>query len=183
MHSPFANQWTTYPAPEPREVVWRNLPISLVQRLTRQFIVYSVVVLMILFYMIPIGFISAIISLNNLVNKLPFLKPIVDIPVVNAILQAFLPQLVLIIFLFLLPFILLKLSEIEGIPAQSLLVRAAAGKYFYFNVFNIFLGVTIAGSLFASLKGIINHPKSIVALLSESLPGQANFFISFVALT
>jgi hypothetical protein len=132
--------------------------------------------------MIPISIISAIISLNNLENKLSFLKPVVNIPVVNAILQAYLPQLVLIIFLFLLPSILLKLSEIEGIPAQSHLVRAAAGKYFYFNVFNVFLGVTLAGTLFNSLKGIVDDPKSIVDLLSESLPGQATFFISFVAL-
>ena len=137
---------------------------------------------MILFYMIPIGFISAIISLNNLVNKLPFLKPIVDIPAVNAILQAFLPQLVLVIFLFLLPRLLLKLSTLEGIPAQSHIDRAAAGKFFYFNVFNVFLGVTIAGSLFTSLKQILSDPTSIVSLLSKSLPGQATFFISFVAL-
>ena len=183
MHSPYANTWTTFAAPEPREVIWGNLPIPFVQRLLRQTAVYLVVALTILFYMIPIAFISAIIALNNLKKKLPFLAPVVDIPEINTILQAFLPQIVLLVFLFLLPRLLLKLSTLEGIPAQSHIDRAAAGKFFYFNVFNVFLGVTIAGSLFASLKGIINHPKSIVALLSESLPGQANFFISFVALT
>ena len=182
MHSPYANQWTTFAAPEPREVVWGNLPIPFVQRLIRQSIVYVVVALTILFYMIPITFISAIISLDNLKKKLSFLAPVVDIAPINAILQAFLPQIVLIIFLMLLPALLLKLSTIEGIPSKSHLDRAAAGKFFYFNVFNVFLGVTIAGTLFSSLKGIVDDPKSIVDLLSESLPGQATFFISFVAL-
>lgn len=132
--------------------------------------------------MIPIAFISAIISLDNLEKKFPFLKPIVTQSAINAILQAFLPQIVLILFLFFLPTLLLKLSEVEGIPARSHLVRAAAGKYFYFNVFNVFLGVTIAGTLFDSLNDLINRPKSIISLLSKSLPPQATFFITFVAL-
>ena len=71
----------------------------------------------------------------------------------------------------------------EGILSKSQRDRAAAGKFFYINVLNVFLGVTLAGGLLSALKSILDHPKSIVALLSESLPGQANFFISFVALT
>ena len=163
-------------------MIWQNLPISFVQRRIRQVTVYVAVALTVLFYMIPIAFVSAIISLDNLKLKLPFLAPLVDIPAVNAVLQAFLPQIVLIIFILILPWALLKISTLEGILSKSHRDRAAAGKFFYFNVFNIFLGVTLAGSLFASLKGIVDRPKSIVALLSESLPGQANFFISFVAL-
>lgn len=182
MHSEFANKWTTMPAPEPREVVWGNLPIPFVQRIVRQFAIYGVVFLVIVFYMIPISFISAIIALENLEKKLTFLKPIVEQAEIKTVLQAFLPQLALIIFLAILPMLLLKLSQIEGIPAQSHLVRAAAGKFFYFNVFNVFLGVTIAGTLFSSLNGLLKDPTSIVSLLSGSLPLQATFFISFVAL-
>ena len=182
MHSLYANQWTTYAAPDPRSVIWENLAITFVQRLVRKTIVYLVVLHMILFCMIPIAFISALISLDNLKKKLPFLKPLVDMPLVNTALQAFLPQLVLLAFILVLPDLLLKLSKFEGIPSKDLQDRAAAGKFFYFNVLNIFLGVTIAGSLFTSLKGIIDNPQSIISLLSESLPGQASFFISFVAL-
>ena len=182
MHSLYANQWTTCPAPDPKAVIWGNLAIPFVQRLIRQTIVYFVVTLMILFYMIPIAFISALISLDNLKKKLPFLKPLMEMPLVNTALQAYLPQLVLLVFIFLLPSLLLKLSSFEGIPSKAIRDRAAAGKFFYFNVFNIFLGVTIVGSLFTSLKGLIDNPQSIIALLSESLPGQASFFISFVAL-
>lgn len=182
MHTEYANAWTTMPAPEPRAVVWENLPVPFVQRLVRQFVVYGIVFLTVLFFMIPIAFISAIIALDNLEKKLTFLKPVVEIPAIKAVLQAFLPQLALIVFLALLPMLLLKLSKAEGIPSQSHVVRAAAGKYFYFNVFNVFLGVTIVGSLFNSLNGIFKDPTSIVTLLSASLPLQATFFITFVAL-
>eukprot|EP00250_Pteridium_aquilinum_P020740 c24927_g1_i1 orf=65-2185(+) len=182
MLTEFANKWTTMPAPEPREVVWGNLPIPFVQRLIRQFAVYGIVFLTIVFYMIPIAFISSIISLDNLEKKLTFLKPIVEQSAIKTVLQAYLPQIALIVFLMLLPMLLLKLSQIEGIPAQSHLERAAAGKYFYFNVFNVFLGVTIAGTLFNSLNELINKPTSIIDLLSANLPTQAYFFITFVAL-
>ena len=182
MHGLYANQWTTSAAPDPKAVIWGNLAIPFVQRLVRQTLVYLVVSHMIFFYMIPIAFISALISLDNLKKKLPFLKPLMEMPLVNTALQAFLPQLVLLAFILVLPDLLLKLSKFEGIPSKAVQDRAAAGKFFYFNVFNIFLGVTIAGSLFNSLKQIANKPTSIVSLLSQSLPGQATFFISFVAL-
>ena len=73
MHSLYANQWTTCAAPDPKAVIWGNLAIPFVQRLVRQTLVYFVVTLMILFYMIPIAFISALISLDNLEKKLAFL--------------------------------------------------------------------------------------------------------------
>ncbi|MCO5583636.1 hypothetical protein L7F22_037549 [Adiantum nelumboides] len=182
MHSKYANNWTAMAAPEPREVMWGNLPISFVSRIIRQFFVYFIVLVTVLFYMIPIAFISAIIALKNLEKRLKFLKPIIEQPAIRTVLQAFLPQIALIVFLKLLPRMLLKLSQIEGIPAKSHIVRAAAGKYFYFNVFNVFLGVTLAGTLFESLNALIQKPTSIVGLLSESLPKQATFFISFIAL-
>ncbi|MCO5597753.1 hypothetical protein L7F22_051834 [Adiantum nelumboides] len=92
-----------------------------------------------------------------------------EIWVIKAILQAFLPRLALIVFLTLSPILLLKLSQAEGIPVQSHVVRGAARKYFYFSVFNVFLGVTIAGSLFDTLNDLINNPKLIISLLSKSL--------------
>ncbi|NEU36279.1 hypothetical protein GN156_37150, partial [bacterium LRH843] len=61
-------------------------------------------------------------------------------------------------------------------------VRAAAGKYFYFIVFNVFLGVTISSTLFSALTTIINNPPGIVNMLASSLPGSATFFLTFVAL-
>eukprot|EP00246_Nothoceros_aenigmaticus_P015537 TRINITY_DN651_c0_g1_i1.p1 TRINITY_DN651_c0_g1~~TRINITY_DN651_c0_g1_i1.p1 ORF type:complete len:746 (-),score=124.95 TRINITY_DN651_c0_g1_i1:589-2826(-) len=182
VHAPRANTWQTQPAPEPREVIWTNLSISFYSRSVRELVVYGIVFLTVVFYMIPIGIISALTTLENLQKTAPFIKPIVKIGVLKSVLEAYLPQLALIIFLALLPKLLLFLSKMEGIVAQSQIVRAAAGKYFYFIVFNVFLGVTIGGSLFSSGKAIAKDPGSIVSLLATSLPPSATFFITFVAL-
>ncbi|KAE7996140.1 hypothetical protein FH972_000888 [Carpinus fangiana] len=182
LHAQMVDKWTVTDAPEPRQLIWTNLKIKVFQRILRQYVVYFIVALAILFYMIPIAFISALTTLENLKKLIPFIKPVVNIGALKTVLEAFLPQLALIIFLALLPKFLFFLSKAEGIPSVSHAVRAASGKYFYFSVFNVFIGVTVGGALFASLKKIEKHPNSTVDLLANALPGNATFFLTYVAL-
>lgn len=182
LHARMVDTWTVMDAPEPRQVIWSNLPKKYYERQTRQYVIYVIVFLTVVFFMIPIGFISAITTLANLRKLLPFLKPIVDQDAIKTVLEAFLPQLALIIFLALLPKFLLFLSKEEGIPSESHAIRAASGKYFYFSVLNVFIGVTLGGTLFDTIKDLENDPDSIVPLLATSLPGNATFFVTFVAL-
>lgn len=182
LHAQMVDRWTVTEAPEPRQLVWSNLSIKFFERIIRQYIIYIVVFLTIVFFMIPIGFISALTTLANLKKYLPFLKPIVKLDAIRTVLEAYLPQLALIIFLALLPKFLLFLSKTEGIPSGSHVVRAASGKYFYFTVFNVFIGVTVGATLFSTFKSIEKDPNSIFDLLAKSLPGSATFFLTFVAL-
>ena len=182
LHAQMVDRWTVLEAPEPRQLVWSNLKIKFFGRIIRQYIVYIVVFLTIFFFMIPIGVISAFTTLENLRKFLPFLKPIVEQDALKTVLEAYLPQLALILFLALLPKFLLFLSKTEGIPSGSHVVRAASGKYFYFIVLNVFIGVTIGGTLFSTLKTIEKDPGSIFDLLAKSLPSNATFFVTFVAL-
>ncbi|XVF87103.1 hypothetical protein PTKIN_Ptkin18bG0093000 [Pterospermum kingtungense] len=182
LQAQMVDKWTVIEAPEPRQLVWNNLKIKFFKRIVRQYVVYFVVFLTIVFYMIPISFISALTTLDNLKKLLPFLKPVVNQDAIKTVLEAYLPQLALIIFLALLPKLLLFLSKTEGIPSESHVVRAASGKYFYFTVLNVFIGVTITGTLFSTIKSIEKKPNSIFSLLAKSLPGNATFFITFVAL-
>lgn len=182
LHAQMVDKWTVTEAPEFRQMIWTNLKISFFQRQVRQYVIYIVVALTIVFFMIPIGFISALTTLGNLKKYLPFLKPIVDIDAIKTVLEAYLPQLALIIFLALLPKFLYSLSKAEGIPSESHVVRAAAGKYFYFIVLNVFIGVTVGGTLFSTFKSIKKDPDSIPDLLAAGLPLNATFFLTFVAL-
>jgi hypothetical protein len=182
LHAQMVDKWTVTDAPEPRQLIWANLKIKFFQRQLRQYVVYFVVALAIVFYMIPIGFISALTTLHNLKKLLPFIKPIVNAKALKTLLEAFLPQLALIIFLALLPKFLWLLSKAEGIPSVSHAVRAASGKYFYFTVLNVFIGVTVGGTLFTTFKTIEDEPNSIVTVLANGLPGNATFFLTYVAL-
>ncbi|XP_013638362.1 CSC1-like protein ERD4 isoform X2 [Brassica napus] len=182
LHSQMVDTWTVTEAPEPRQILWENLNIKFFTRLIRQYLIYFIVAITILFYMIPIAFVSAITTLANLQKAIPFIKPVVKITFIRTILESYLPQIALIIFLAMLPKFLMFLSKSEGIPSRSHAVRAASGKYFYFSVLNVFIGVTLAGSLFDNLKALEQKPNSIVTVLATSLPKNATFFLTYVAL-
>ncbi|KAL1833987.1 hypothetical protein ACET3Z_003638 [Daucus carota] len=182
LHARMVDTWTVVNAPEPRQVIWSNLPKQFYSRQMRQYVVYFIVFLTIAFYMIPIGLVSAFTTLANLKKILPFIKPVVKQDALRTVLEAYLPQLALIIFLSMLPKLLLFLSKAEGIPSESHAVRAASGKYFYFSVLNVFIGVTLGGTLFSTFKTIQKSPDDIIPLLAKSLPGNATFFLTFVAL-
>ncbi len=55
--------------------------------MVRETIIYIVVFFTVVFYMIPIAFISSLTTLNNLVKLVPFIKAIVDYPPLNTVLQ------------------------------------------------------------------------------------------------
>jgi hypothetical protein len=90
----------------------------------RQNVVYVIVFLTIVFYMIPITLISAFTNLDKMRIFFPFLKSIEDKKAIKSILEAYLPQLDLILFLYFLPTILMILSKDKGIPSESHAVRA-----------------------------------------------------------
>lgn len=182
LHAQVVDHWSVFGAPEPCQLLWPNLKIKYFQRELRQYLVYFIVTLAIFFYMVPITFVSAFTTLKSLEKLLPFIKPIVKIITLKTVLEAYLPQLALIIFLAMLPKLLMFLSKLEGIPTESHAARAASGKYFYFTVLNVFIGVTLSGTLFDTFKRIQKKPDDIVPVLAESLPGRATFFLTFVAL-
>ncbi|KAI7752326.1 hypothetical protein M8C21_014813, partial [Ambrosia artemisiifolia] len=178
VHARMIDTWTVTYAPEARQLLWPNLPKTYYER----YVVCFIAFLTICFYMIPIGLISAFPTLPNLRKLLPFLKPILDAITIRTVLGAHLPQFALIVFLAVLPKFLLFLMKAEGITSESHAERGAFGKYYYFSVFNVFIGVTIGRTLFYSLKEIEKNPNSIVDKLAKSLPRNATFFITFVAL-
>ena len=53
------------------------------------------------------------------------------------------------------------------------------GRYFYFQVLNLYISVT-AGSVWKSLADIIDHPTSILSLLGESMPFMVGYFVSLL---
>ncbi|XP_056175772.1 CSC1-like protein ERD4 isoform X2 [Syzygium oleosum] len=182
LHATKLDTWNVMDAPRPHQVIWTNLTIKLFERQIRQYIIYVIVALTIFFCTIPITFVSAFMTLENLKIYLPFLKPIVNNAAIRTVLEAYLPQIALIVFLALLPKLLLFLSKLEGIPSQSHIERAASGKYFYFTVLNVFIGVTVGGTLFATFKTIEKNPNSLLTVLAASLPVNATFFLTYVAL-
>jgi hypothetical protein len=53
------------------------------------------------------------------------------------------------------------------------------GRYFYFQVLNLYISVT-AGGIWKSLPDIIERPTNILSLLGESMPFMVGYFVSLL---
>jgi hypothetical protein len=82
----------------------------------------------------------------------------------------------------LLPPLFIIISQFEGVVAFSEVQMRAFSRYFLFQVLNVFLVTTIAGSVFDTIASVVEHPETAFEMLGNSLPRMSSFFITFVTI-
>ncbi|XP_075522697.1 hyperosmolality-gated Ca2+ permeable channel 1.8-like isoform X4 [Primulina tabacum] len=175
--------WLTNWAPEPRDVYWKNLAISFFSLSIRKLVISISLFALVFFYMIPIAFVQSLANLEGLERVAPFLRPVVEWSFLKSFMQGFVPGLVLKIFLYYLPAILMVMSKIEGHVALSVLQRRTAAKYYYFMLVNVFLGSIVAGTAFQQLHAFLHQSATqIPRNIGVSIPMKATFFITYIML-
>ncbi|KAK1318048.1 hypothetical protein QJS10_CPB04g00670 [Acorus calamus] len=133
------------------------------------------------FFMLPITIVQSLANLESIEKVVPFLKAIIEMPVVKSFIQGFLPGIVLKIFLIFLPTILMTISKIEGHTSLSALERTSAGKYYLFVLVNVFLGSIVTGTAFQQLHKFIHQSATdIPVTIGVSIPMKATFFITYI---
>jgi hypothetical protein len=173
-----------FSAPDEEEVVWKNCSLNQQERSARSLLAGVFLVLLILFYTIPIAFISSLTTLSNIEKAMPALGDFVrSSPVLTGIVEGFLPTLAYMIFLAILPGMLRYMSVQEGRISKSSVERGLFQKYFYFQFIHFFLISIFAASVFGVLNEIVNQPSNALSMLAESLPGYSVFFINFIMLS
>jgi hypothetical protein len=181
-HIPF--QFRSQPAPEPHDVYWPSLNISDWSLLIRNILIPIALFFLVFFWIIPVAFIQSIATLSNLESKLPFLSPVLDWAApVTGIIEGYLPSLILALFNILLPIILMKMSQIQGIEANSWLQFAVIRKFYVFQLFNTFLISAVASSIFDQIEDLIDNPTSIPTILGQTIPQSATFFVTYLLVT
>ena len=173
-------KWGLSIAPPPNDCYWpnigRHVPAPVSYALTAGFTA------LVLFYIVPISAVQAVSTLSNLKALLPFLAPVLKMPVVVAILEGVLPGLALLVFLSVLPMIIRAGAAASGVRTHSGLDVSLLRGLFWFTTINVFLANVLAGSVFAALKHLVDKPTSIFDTLGSTVPGTSRFFISFILL-
>jgi len=172
--------WHLSVAPPPADCVWTNLGRHV--PLVVQIALKVTFAALLLFYIVPITAISALSTLSNLQKLLPFIAPILKMPVVVSVLEGVLPGLALIVFMAVLPAIVRSLASASGVQTYSALDVAELNGMYWFAVLNVFLANVLAGSLFSALQHIIDKPLSIFTTLGQTVPGTSRFFIAYILL-
>jgi len=140
-------------------------------------------VLLFLFWMIPVTFVSGLANLQTL-SQMVIFNWLVDFVNSSSWLTGLVtglgPALVLKIFMMILPRILRAIHSIEKPFVRSESDRELLKSYYAFLFLNVFFVSVIAGSIFKSLEKMMNNAGSIPGLLAASLPGLTSFFINYI---
>lgn len=99
------------------------------------------------------------------------------------ILTSIAPSILLSLYhLVVLPVLVYYAAQAEGrCFSLSQLDRRCAELFFYWDVFNVFLGAMLGGSILSELPQYVDNPKAIWTTLSSAIPASSNFFINYVS--
>ncbi|KAJ7148636.1 hypothetical protein C8R43DRAFT_512491 [Mycena crocata] len=185
VHAPSPLQCTTYPAPEPRDIVWTNMTPSQMNIQTRDIFVLGMMALLFFFWLFPITALASLLSYSEIKKTMPWLGSLIDSnDKVRAIVQNSLPSVAMITLNALLPFILEGLTYQQGYRARSWIEYSLLKKYFLFLLVNVVFIFLLASTYLELLYELANFPARIPEKLAKALQaGRArNFFLSYVIL-
>eukprot|EP00882_Tetradesmus_deserticola_P033825 GHRQ01038674.1.p2 GENE.GHRQ01038674.1~~GHRQ01038674.1.p2 ORF type:complete len:261 (+),score=137.76 GHRQ01038674.1:44-784(+) len=136
LHSYDEASWAISPAPAPQEVIWKAVGLRSWEVSLRQLAVWVAFWLLVLFYAPVVALIQAPVNMDNLM-KIPFLRSLLELQFVSSLIQGFLPSLVLLIFLAVLPYLLgalIRRAGLHSITAEDSLLTLM---YFLFQLFAV----------------------------------------------
>lgn len=175
LHHHDTSFWLIRAAPEPMELVWPNLGLSVGPRSSMEGIMWALFWLMSFFFLIPVGAVQALI--NSTAASLPGL----DHPVLQKVLEGILPGLALIVFIAIVPLILRVMLIFSGAISESQIDMGVVSRYFLFQVIVVFFGSVFAGAFFNQITTWIKHPDQVIDILGTAIPQVCTFFITYIA--
>ncbi|ORZ21490.1 hypothetical protein BCR42DRAFT_407637 [Absidia repens] len=168
---------------EPRDVLWRNIHISGKQRVVRDILVWSATIALVIFWTVPISFISSFTSIDAIIKLAPGLGSFIDEHnFLQNIVQGLIPTLLVNIFMQVLPLVLDFLGVVQGLRARSAVSESTLSKYFFFLIFNVLLVFTIVSTAINTVVLLFERPTEIARILATSLPKVSPFFINYTIL-
>lgn len=167
----------------PTEIIWGNLNIKWWERVIRQIVVIAFVVALIVFWAIPVAFVGAISKVDRLIQLVPALGFIRNLPKeLFGLITGLLPVILLAVLMALLPIILRLAAKISGCPTRSAVELAVQNYYFAFQVIQVFLVATLGASATAVVDSVKENPASAPTLLANNIPTASTFYLSYFIL-
>lgn len=182
VHSSKPGSMQVSTSPEPRDVLWDNIYMSKGAHRTRSFVGQCLVLLIITFYVVPVAMVSLLVSESALVSSSERLSQLAQASSFFSAVIALVQPLCIVSLQQLLPPLFMAIGTAEGVISFSEVQMRAFSRYFLFQVVNVFLVTTIAGSIFDTIAIILETPKATFEMLGNSLPRMSSFFITFVTM-
>lgn len=169
------NEWRVSCAPEPNAINWGSLGIPGKQVALREGITLVAGIVLTLFWIVPVVFITGLASLSSLANlELGGNKPFAFAanvaeasPVIVGFIEGLLPPIILSVFLSLIPTFFRLFVSVSRVTSTARVDRMVRDYFFNFLIFSNFLYVTFGGALLDQIAVIVDRPRMIVEILAR----------------
>jgi hypothetical protein len=168
-------------APEPREIIWSNAHVSQTMQQRRERIANIILFLGAILWSFPLAAIQVFAKAEN-IAQIPGMEWILTWNGGNfsKFVNGYLPVIALLGLILILPVIFQYIAEkYERRKTISDVQASMLGRYFYYQLANIYVSVT-AGSILKSITEILDHPSSLLISLGKSLPSMVGYFIALL---
>ncbi|XP_057509044.1 CSC1-like protein At1g69450 isoform X2 [Actinidia eriantha] len=172
-------QWVTEQAPEPRDVYWPFFSSTFMGTWISKLLVIIASIALTTLFLLPVLFVQGLANLDQLEIWFPFLESILSITFISQVVTGYFPNLILQLFLKVVPPIMKFFSSIQGYISNSDIEKSACDKVVWFTIWNVFFGNVLSGSVLNQIS-ILLEPKKIPGKLAVTVPAQASFFIAYV---
>lgn len=167
----------------PDDIIWENLALTPTKRKIKKAIATTVLTLTIIFWCIPVAVVGAISNINNLTDKVHFLRFINNLPnVLMGLITGLLPVVALAILMSLVPPFIKKMGKVSGAITVQDVERYCQSWYFAFQVVNVFFVVTVASAAASAVTTVIDQPSEALNLLAKKIPPASNFYLAYLCL-
>jgi len=170
------------PAPIPASINWNNALVPATAQRHSSMIAAAVWTVGILFWAVPVTFITSIANLNSILMSFG-IAPLDEKTFYYGLISGLLPVIFLQVLMLVL-YMSIELCAKRFIRSKSF-AQVDAYTFFWHQLYqfaNLWL-ILIGGSVFNQIDAIMKDPTSIVSLLATALPGASTFFMNMIIMS
>lgn len=182
LHTQSASHMKVSEAPHQLDIIWPNVFLSLRVRAIRKLFGDMFMLLLTILWVVPVTIISFALSEESLRRRFQSIDRACVRNSLVASSVGMIQPVALIFLMNILPNLLTIITELEGYISRSAIEKIVFERYFNFQVINVFLVSTIAGSVLDCIAAIVQNPSRALVLLGESLPKMGGFFMAYICI-
>jgi len=171
-------------APNRDELIWENLEGTIRRKILKTVLSVAFLVSVTILFFFPTVTIAAALSVQSLKDDIPSIADYSDLhPWIDEGL-AFLAPGAMMMLTIVMPSIfgLMATKVFRDTRTISETHKLIFHRYFMLLFYNVFIVMTIAGTLLTSLQTLVNEPKQMFEKLGDNFPKIANFYINYVCI-
>jgi hypothetical protein len=183
VHGTDTSTWVCKPAPEPGNVVWRNVgSYSSSAQLALQLASWGATLCFCFLYLVPAAAIQSFTFAASLSRAFPPLRRALASPATQSLVEGVLPGVLLFLLAWIWPIFLRLFTVWQGVSTHSDTDRGQTSKSFFYNVLVAFVSTVLSGAVWAGLAQAISNPSQIPVLLAIKIPATSRFFMTYCLL-